>query len=93
MGFPGDSDDKESAFNIEDRGSFPELGRSPEEGMATYSSILALRIPVDRGAWRAPVHGVSKSQTQLGNSHTHTHTHTHVSDNQSSDQRNSLFIF
>ena len=89
MGFPGDSDDKESAFNIEDPGSFPELGRSPEEGMATYSSILAWRIPVDRGAWRAPVHGVSKSQTQLGNSH----THTHVSDNQSSDQRNPLFIF
>ena len=36
-----------------------------DEGMATYSSILAWRIPVDRGAWWATVHGVTKSQTQL----------------------------
>ena len=34
-----------------------------EEGMATHSSILARRIPVDRGAWWATVHGVPKSQT------------------------------
>ena len=34
-----------------------------EEGMATYSSVLAWRIPMDRGAWRATVHGVTKSQT------------------------------
>jgi len=32
---------------------------------------------MDRGAWRAIVHGVAKSWTQLSNSHTHTHTHTH----------------
>ena len=32
--------------------------------MATYSSILAWRIPVDRGAWWATVHGVTKSQTR-----------------------------
>ena len=36
-----------------------------EEGMATHSSILAWRIPVDRGAWRATVHGVAKSRTRL----------------------------
>ena len=36
-----------------------------EEGMATYSSILAWRIPMDRGAWKATVHGVVKSRTQL----------------------------
>ena len=34
-----------------------------EEGMETHSSILAWRIPIDRGAWRATVHGVKKSQT------------------------------
>ena len=34
-------------------------------GMATHSSILAWRIPMDRGAWWATVHGVAKSQTQL----------------------------
>ena len=32
-----------------------------EEGMATYSSILAWRIPMDRGAWQATVHGVTES--------------------------------
>ena len=36
-----------------------------EEGMATHSSILAWRIPMDRGAWRAAVCGVTKSRTQL----------------------------
>ena len=39
----------------------PSLGwEDPlEEGMATHSSILAWRIPMDRGAWRAAVHGVT----------------------------------
>ena len=36
-----------------------------KEGMATHSSILAWRIPMDRGAWRATVCGVAKSWTQL----------------------------
>ena len=36
-----------------------------EEGMATHSSILAWRIPKDRGAWQAVVHGVAKSLRQL----------------------------
>ena len=39
---------------------------SLEEGMATHSSILAWRIPKDRGAWQAAVHGVAKNQTRLG---------------------------
>ena len=34
-----------------------------EEGMATHSSILAWRILMDRGAWQATVHGVTKSWT------------------------------
>ena len=34
-----------------------------EEGMATYSSILAWRIPMDRGAWWATVNGVIKTWT------------------------------
>ena len=36
-----------------------------EEGMATHSSILAWRIPMDSGAWQAAVHGVAKSWTRL----------------------------
>ena len=31
-----------------------------EEGMATHYSVLAWRIPVDRGAWQATVHGVAE---------------------------------
>ena len=34
-----------------------------EEGMATHSSTLAWRIPMDRGAWQATVHAVAKSWT------------------------------
>ena len=44
-----------------------------EEGMATHSSILTLRIPVDRGAWQAIVHRVKKSWTQLKQFSTHAH--------------------
>ena len=36
-----------------------------EKAMATHSSILAWKNPMDRGAWRATVCGVAKSQTQL----------------------------
>ena len=35
-----------------------------EEDLATHCSVLAWRIPVDRGAWRAAVHGAAKSRTQ-----------------------------
>ena len=45
LGFPGDSVDKESAFNAGDAGSVPGLGRFSGEGMATHSSVLARRIP------------------------------------------------
>ena len=38
-----------------------------EEGMETHSTILAWRIPMDRGTWWAIVHGVTKSRTQLSN--------------------------
>ena len=34
-----------------------------DKGMATHSSILAYKIPRDRGTWQAAVHGVEKSQT------------------------------
>jgi len=36
-----------------------------EEDMATHSSLLPWRIPMDRRAWRATVHAVAKSRTQL----------------------------
>ena len=45
----------------------PSMGREEplEEGMATHSSILAWRIRMNRGAWRAAFHGVAESQTGL----------------------------
>ena len=43
-----------------------------EKGMATHSSIFAWRIPMDREAWQATVHGVAKSWTWLSDQHTHT---------------------
>ena len=45
-GFPGGSDGKESASNVEDLGSIPRSGRSLEKGMATHPSILASKIPL-----------------------------------------------
>ena len=46
-----------------------------EEGMAIHSSILAWRIPMDRGTWWATDHGVAKSRTQLSNSAQHSTVH------------------
>ena len=54
-GFPVSSAGKESTFNAGDLESIPRSGRSLEEGMATHSSILAWRIPTDRGAWQSVV--------------------------------------
>ena len=42
-----------------------------EDGMATHSSIIAWRIPMDRGAYQATVHGVTKSQTRLSDKAQH----------------------
>ena len=64
-GFPGGPDGKESTCNTRDLGSIPGLGRSPGGVHVNHSSILAWRIPVDRGAWCAIVHGVTKIQTRL----------------------------
>ena len=38
-----------------------------EAGMATHSSIIAWKIPMNRGAWQTMVSGVTKSQTRLSN--------------------------
>ena len=58
---------KNPPANAEDLGSIPGLGRFSRGGMATLSSILAWRISMDRGAWWATVHRVSKSRIRLSN--------------------------
>ena len=65
MGFPGGSEDKTSACNAGDPGSIPGLGRSPGEGNGNPLQYSYLENPVDRGAWRATVYGVTKSWTRL----------------------------
>ena len=65
MGFPGGSDGKESVCNAEDMGSIPRLGRSIGEGNGNPLQYSCLEKSMDGGAWRATVHGVSKSRTQL----------------------------
>ena len=66
-GFPGGSEDKASACNAGDPGSIPGLGRFPGEGNGNPLQYSCLENPMVRGAWRATVHGVTKSQTRLSN--------------------------
>ena len=63
-GFPGGSVGKNSPDNEGDTGLIPGLGRSPGEGNATHSSILAWRVPWMEEPGKL-VHGITKSQTQL----------------------------
>ena len=67
MGFPGGSDGKESACIVRDLGLIPGLGRFPGEGNGNPLQYSCLENPMDGGAWRATVHGVAKSWTQLSN--------------------------
>ena len=60
-GFPGGSDGKESACNVGDLVSLPGLGRSPGGGPGSPLQCSCLENSMDRGAWRATVHGVAKS--------------------------------
>ena len=64
--FPYGSDSKESACNVGDPGLIPGLGfqglgRSPGEGNGNPLQYFCLESSRDRGAWRATVHGVTKS--------------------------------
>ena len=68
MGFPGGS----AVWNLHAVQEPQEMwvpslgGEDPlEEGLAAHSSILAWRVPIDRGAWQATVHRVTKNQTLL----------------------------
>ena len=66
---PGRSAGKESACNAGDPGSTPELGRSPGEGHGNPLQYSCLENPMDRGACRATVLGVTKGRTRLNNEH------------------------
>ena len=65
--FPGGSEVKASAWNVEDPGSIPGSGRSPGGGNGTPLQYSCLENFMDREAWWATVHGVTESRTQLSN--------------------------
>ena len=54
-----------NAGDIRDARLIPESGRSPGEGYGSPLQYSCLENPMDAGAWRARVHRVAKSQTQL----------------------------
>ena len=54
---------EKSACNAGDLGYNPALGRSPTEGLAYPRQYSCLEHSMERGAWRATVLGVPKSQT------------------------------
>ena len=73
LGFPGDSDGKESTCNAGDLGSIPGLGKSPGEGHGNPLQCSCLVNPMDRGTWQDTVHGGHKeSDTTVTKTHTHT---------------------
>ena len=51
--------------DIRDTDSIPELGRSPGGGHGNPLQYSGLENPMDGGAWRATVHGVTQSQTRV----------------------------
>ena len=66
--FPDDPVVRNLPATAGDVGSIPGLGRSPGEGNGNPRLYSCLENSMDRGAWRARVHGVAEeSQTQLGN--------------------------
>ena len=71
-GLPWGSDGKESACNAGDPGSILGLERSPAGAHGNPLQYSCLENSMDRGGWRPVVHGVTKSQTRLGDWHTQT---------------------
>ena len=67
----------ENTGNARNTDLIPGWGRSLGIGNGNPLQDSCLENSMDRGAWRATVHGVAMSRTQLS-AHTHTHTHTHT---------------
>ena len=61
LGFSSGSDGKESAWNVGDLGFIPGSGRSYGEGNGNPLQYFCLENSMDRGAWRARVRWVTKS--------------------------------
>ena len=70
MGFPGGSEDKESACSAGDWGLIPGLGRSPGEGNGNPHQYSCLENSMDTGACWVTVHGVAESDMTEQLTHT-----------------------
>ena len=70
--FPGGSVGKEHACNARDLGSISGSGRSPGEGNGNLLPYSCLEKSMDRGAWWAMAHWVTKSQTWVQQPSSHT---------------------
>ena len=63
-GFRGGSDDKDSAYDAGELGLVLESEKFPREENGSLLQYSCLEDSMDRGAWRATVHGIAESQTQ-----------------------------
>ena len=71
IGIFGGSYGQESAHNVGDPGLIPGSRWSPREGNGYPFQYSWLENSMDRGAWRTPIYGVTKSRSWLSNSHFH----------------------
>ena len=81
-----------NAGDIRDMGLIPGLGKSPGKGHGNPHQYSCQENPMDRGAWRATVLGVSKRWTRLKQLSTHTHTHTPVSTTTIPDSKHTVNV-
>ena len=82
--FPGSSAGKESACNVGDLCSIPELGRSPGEGHGNPLQYTWLENPHGQRSlagyspWGSKESDMTEQLSACAHAHTHTHTHTHT---------------
>ena len=83
-----------NAGDITDTCSIPGSGRCPGEGRGTPLQYSCLGNPMDRGGWRAAVHGDAQSQTRLSDLACTQHGALHgAMKNQSKRERESMFLY
>ena len=82
-----------NAGHVRDAGSIPASGRSPGGGHGNLLHYSCLENPMDREAWWATVHKVTKSQTWLKWLSTHTQNATYKSWKKETPQNKLLFLY